>query len=97
MSVPGSTLVIMAFATEHPVLAHSEYRAVDDVVRAVVDQRRAVEVRIVAARPVVRLHFEIPGIDPQVPEHRVSAIVALAHDGHQARLRRGEGEGDGER
>jgi excinuclease ABC subunit B len=34
MSVPGSTLVIMAFATEHPVLAHSEYRAVDDVVRA---------------------------------------------------------------
>jgi excinuclease ABC subunit B len=24
----------MAFATEHPVLAHSEYRAVDDVVRA---------------------------------------------------------------
>jgi excinuclease ABC subunit B len=34
MSVPGSTLVNMAFATEHPVLAHSEYRAVDDVVRA---------------------------------------------------------------
>jgi len=34
MSVPGSTLVIMAFATEHPVLAHSEYRAVDDIVRA---------------------------------------------------------------
>jgi excinuclease ABC subunit B len=34
MSVPGSTLMIMAFATEHPVLAHSEYRAVDDVVRA---------------------------------------------------------------
>jgi excinuclease ABC subunit B len=34
MSVPGSTVVIMAFATEHPVLAHSEYRAVDDVVRA---------------------------------------------------------------
>src|SRR6202171_6533764 len=24
----------MAFATEHPVLAHSEYRAVEDVVRA---------------------------------------------------------------
>ena len=23
----------MAFATEHPVLAHSEYRAVEDVVR----------------------------------------------------------------
>ncbi|MCB0948096.1 MAG: excinuclease ABC subunit B, partial [Mycobacterium sp.] len=23
----------MAFATEHPVLAHSEYRAVDDIVR----------------------------------------------------------------
>ena len=34
MSVVGSTLVDMAFATEHPVLAHSEYRAVDDVVRA---------------------------------------------------------------
>ena len=34
MSVVGSTLVNMAFATEHPVLAHSEYRAVDDVVRA---------------------------------------------------------------
>jgi excinuclease ABC subunit B len=34
MSVAGSTLVNMAFATEHPVLAHSEYRAVDDVVRA---------------------------------------------------------------
>ena len=24
----------MAFATEHPVLAHSEYRAVDEIVRA---------------------------------------------------------------
>ena len=24
----------MAFATEHPVVAHSEYRAVDEVVRA---------------------------------------------------------------
>ena len=24
----------MAFATEHPVIAHSEYRAVDEVVRA---------------------------------------------------------------
>jgi len=34
MSVVGSTLVNMAFATEHPVLAHSEYRAVDEVVRA---------------------------------------------------------------
>ena len=33
MSVGGSTLMIMAFATEHPVLAHSEYRAVDDIVR----------------------------------------------------------------
>ena len=33
MSVSGSTLVDMAFATEHPVLAHSEYRAVDDIVR----------------------------------------------------------------
>lgn len=33
MSVPGSTLVNMAFATEHPVLAHSEYRAVDEIVR----------------------------------------------------------------
>jgi excinuclease ABC subunit B len=33
VSVTGSTLVIMAFATEHPVLAHSEYRAVDDIVR----------------------------------------------------------------
>jgi excinuclease ABC subunit B len=34
VSVPGSTLVNMAFATEHPVLAHSEYRAVDEIVRA---------------------------------------------------------------
>jgi excinuclease ABC subunit B len=34
MSVAGSTLVNMAFATEHPVLAHSEYRPVDQVVRA---------------------------------------------------------------
>jgi excinuclease ABC subunit B len=34
MSVSGSSLEIMAFATEYPVLAHSEYRAVDDVVRA---------------------------------------------------------------
>src|SRR5882672_5684276 len=34
VSVTGSTLVNMAFATEHPVLAHSEYRAVDDMVRA---------------------------------------------------------------
>jgi excinuclease ABC subunit B len=29
----GSTLVNMAFATEHPVLAHSEYRPVDEMVR----------------------------------------------------------------
>ena len=34
MSVVGSTLVNMAFATEHPVLAHSEYRPVDAIVRA---------------------------------------------------------------
>ncbi len=34
MSVAGSTLVNMAFATEHPVLAHSEYRPVDAIVRA---------------------------------------------------------------
>ena len=34
MSVRGSTLVNMAFATEHPVLAHSEYRPVDAIVRA---------------------------------------------------------------
>lgn len=34
MSVRGSTLVNMAFATEHPVLAVSEYRPVDSVVRA---------------------------------------------------------------
>ena len=33
LSVAGSTLVNMAFATEHPVLAHSEYRAVDAIVR----------------------------------------------------------------
>ena len=33
MSVRGSTLVTMAFATEHPVLAHSEYRAIEDMVR----------------------------------------------------------------
>jgi len=34
MSVRGSTLMNMAFATEHPVLAHSEYRPVDAIVRA---------------------------------------------------------------
>jgi excinuclease ABC subunit B len=34
LSVAGSTLLNMAFATEHPVLAHSEYRAVDEIVRA---------------------------------------------------------------
>ncbi len=34
LSVSGSTLVNMAFATEHPVLAHSEYRPVEDMVRA---------------------------------------------------------------
>ncbi len=34
MSVAGPTLVSMAFATEHPVLAHSEYRPVDAMVRA---------------------------------------------------------------
>lgn len=34
MSVRGSTLVNMAFATEHPVLAVSEYRPVDSIVRA---------------------------------------------------------------
>ena len=34
LSVAAPTLVNMAFATEHPVLAHSEYRAVEDVVRA---------------------------------------------------------------
>jgi excinuclease ABC subunit B len=34
VSVSGSTLVNMAFATEHPVLAHSEYRPVDAMVRA---------------------------------------------------------------
>ncbi len=33
MSVAGSTLMNMAFATEHPVLAHSEYRAVDAILR----------------------------------------------------------------
>src|SRR6202521_1727607 len=30
----SSTLVNMAFATEHPVVAHSEYRPVEDMVRA---------------------------------------------------------------
>ena len=34
LSVSTFNLVNMAFATEHPVLAHSEYRAVDDIVRA---------------------------------------------------------------
>src|SRR4051812_37920720 len=34
LSVVGSTLVNMAFATEHPVLAQSEYRAVGEIVRA---------------------------------------------------------------
>jgi excinuclease ABC subunit B len=34
MSVCGSNLEIMAFATEYPVLAHSEHRPVDAVVRA---------------------------------------------------------------
>jgi excinuclease ABC subunit B len=34
LSVPASTLVLMAFATEYPVLAHSEYRPIDAMVRA---------------------------------------------------------------
>src|ERR1700737_734778 len=34
MSVVPPTLVTMAFATEHPVVAHSEYRPVEDMVRA---------------------------------------------------------------
>src|SRR6195952_3195456 len=34
VSVPAPTLVNMAFATEYPVLAHSEHRPVDAVVRA---------------------------------------------------------------
>ena len=34
LSVARSTLVPMAFATEYPVLAHSEYRPVDAMVRA---------------------------------------------------------------
>ncbi len=34
MSAQGSNLVNMAFATEHPVLAHSEYRPVDEIVRS---------------------------------------------------------------
>src|SRR5690349_12127673 len=33
LSAVSSTLVNMAFATEYPVVAHSEYRAVDDIVR----------------------------------------------------------------
>ncbi len=33
MSGAGSTLESMAFATEDPVLAHSEYRAMDEIVR----------------------------------------------------------------
>ena len=33
LSVSTLNLVHMAFATEYPVLAHSEYRAVDDIVR----------------------------------------------------------------
>jgi excinuclease ABC subunit B len=33
LSVSGSRLVNMAFATEYPVVAHSEYRAVEDAVR----------------------------------------------------------------
>jgi excinuclease ABC subunit B len=34
LSAQGSTLVNMAFATEHPVLAHSEHRPVDQIVRS---------------------------------------------------------------
>mgnify|MGYP000208044307 CR=1 FL=1 len=34
MSVAAPTLIHMAFATEHPVVAHSEYRAVDELVRS---------------------------------------------------------------
>ena len=34
MSAPGSNLVNMAFATEYPVLAHSEHRPVDELVRS---------------------------------------------------------------
>lgn len=34
VSAGGSRLVGVAFATEHPVVAHSEYRAVEEIVRA---------------------------------------------------------------
>src|SRR6202042_3161647 len=34
LSVASPTLVNMAFATEHPIVAHSEYRPVEDMVRA---------------------------------------------------------------
>ena len=36
LSVHSSTLVSMAFATEHPVLAHSEYRPAADAVTGLV-------------------------------------------------------------
>ena len=35
----SSTLVSMAFATEHPVVAHSEYRPVEAMVRAYARRR----------------------------------------------------------
>ena len=44
MSVPTPNLVTMAFATEHPVLAHSEYRPAGDAVSGLVRAGGAFEV-----------------------------------------------------
>ncbi|BBZ67145.1 UvrABC system protein B [Mycolicibacterium insubricum] len=44
MSVPAPTLGIMAFASEHPVVAHSEYRPAADAVEGIVRSGAAFEV-----------------------------------------------------
>ncbi|PXX04163.1 excinuclease ABC subunit B [Mycolicibacterium moriokaense] len=63
----GSTLVNMAFATEHPVLAHSEYRAVDDIVR-------------VGGRFEVVSEHEPAGDQPAAIEELERRIQAGEHD-----------------
>jgi excinuclease ABC subunit B len=67
VSVTGSTLVNMAFATEHPVLAHSEYRAVDDIVR-------------VGGRFEVVSEHEPAGDQPAAIEELERRIAAGEHD-----------------
>ena len=67
LSVSTLNLVHMAFATEYPVLAHSEYRAVDDIVR-------------VGGRFEVVSEHEPAGDQPAAIEELERRIQAGEHD-----------------